>query len=182
VPPAALNPPLATPRVRLEPLVPAHADALFAALADPAIYRHLDHGPPASANELRARYARLEARRSPDGTEAWLNWALVPADATTPVGYVQATVRADGSALFAYVLAPAAGGRGLATEAVASMLEHLETTLDVRLALATVDATNARSIALLERLGFAPAAPALARAHGLAAGERLYARRRAAPA
>jgi Ca2+:H+ antiporter len=174
--PAALNPPLATPRLRLEPLVAAHADALFVALADPAIYRYVDDGPPASAAELRARYARLARRRSPDGAELWLNWALVPADASAPVGFVQATVRADRTALVAYVLAPAARGRGLAAEAVAAMLEHLAAAHDVRRALATVDAANAPSLALLERLGFAPGGPPLARARGLARGERLYVR------
>ena len=56
---------LTTARLVLEPLVVAHADALFELLRDPELYRHLDVPPPLSAQQLRRTYARLEARVSP---------------------------------------------------------------------------------------------------------------------
>lgn len=66
---------LRSPRLVLEPLVAAHAEALYPALAEPALYTFLPKGPPASLAELRARFERLESRTSPDGTQRWLNWA-----------------------------------------------------------------------------------------------------------
>jgi hypothetical protein len=40
-------------------------------LADPRIYDYIDAEP---SEGLAARYRQLETRRSPDGTERWLNW------------------------------------------------------------------------------------------------------------
>ncbi len=82
---------IVTPELTLEPLHTSHAEAMFELLRDPAIYEYLDYSPPASVEYLRDVYARLEARRSPDGSEAWLNWVIHPRDHPL-VGYVQATV------------------------------------------------------------------------------------------
>jgi RimJ/RimL family protein N-acetyltransferase len=70
---------------------------------------------------------------------------------------VQATVRADGSAAVAYVLSPGAWGRGYATEALTGLGAWLERAWGVTTLDATVDRRNRRSIALLERHGFAAA-------------------------
>jgi len=137
-----------TARLSLEPLTVAHAPAMFALLGDPAIYTYLDYGPPASLEHLQRVYAQLETRRSPDGGEEWLNWVVLHEG--VPIGVVQATIYADGSANVAYVFGCAHWGRGYAREAVEAMLAHLG---DLRF-FATVDEDNARSIRLLERLGF----------------------------
>ena len=89
----------------LEPQTVAHAGDMFAVLSDPAIYEY-ENEPPPSLEWLRDRFARLESRYSPDRQEQWLNWVIrLP----TPelVGYVQATVRANGCADIAYVLSSA---------------------------------------------------------------------------
>jgi L-amino acid N-acyltransferase YncA len=71
------------------------------------------------------------------------------------LGYVQATVPVGGrEATIAYVLFVEAQGRGVAREAVGAMLEHLRAAYGVRSARATVDTRNARSMGLLEALGF----------------------------
>ena len=137
-----------TARLLLEPLTVAHAPAMLALLGDPAIYTYLDYGPPASLEHLQRVYAQLETRRSPDGSEEWLNWIVVRDGA--PVGLVQATIYADGSANVAYVFGSAHWGQGYAFEAVTAMLAAL----DGCKFFATVDPRNARSIRLLERLGF----------------------------
>ena len=82
-----------------------HADEMFAVLSDPAIYEY-ENQPPASVEWLRARFEKLESRRSADGTEQWLNWVVRRADAGL-IGYVQATVRAEGTAAIAYELSSA---------------------------------------------------------------------------
>ena len=167
---------LSTPQLALDPLTAAHAPAMFEVLQDPALYRYLDRGPPPSAAHLRGVYERLEARRSPDGTEHWLNWVLLPAGGA-PIGYVQATVAPGRRAWIAYVLASASWGRGFATQACEAMVAHLAAAYGVTECLATVEADNARSIALLRRLGFREAAAAELEGHRLGASERLYLRR-----
>jgi ribosomal-protein-alanine N-acetyltransferase len=167
---------LATARLRLEPLVAAHADALYPRLADPRMFEFLDHVPLPSLEALRERYRKLETRCSADGRQHWLNWALVahagpPFDA---IGYVQATVLEDRRAWVAYEVAHALWGQGLASEATRAVLEHLGAQHRVSRCLATVDRRNQRSLRLLERLGFCRAAPAEAAALEVQAGDWLY--------
>jgi [ribosomal protein S5]-alanine N-acetyltransferase len=164
---------LHAPGLVLEPLCAVHADELFAVLADPALYAHIGHAPPASVDVLREVYRALESRRSPDGREAWLNWVLRDV-AGRALGYVQATVLPHGRAWVAYVLGTAYQGHGHAGRATRAMIEHLRTAHGVRLAMACVEHDNTRSIRLLERLGFRPATPIEAAAHRLEPAERLF--------
>jgi [ribosomal protein S5]-alanine N-acetyltransferase len=166
---------LHTQRLRLEPLVAAHAEAMFEVLNDPAIYTYLDYGPPTSIQALREHYRSLESRRSPDGREGWLNWIVFEKNAPHPLGYVQATVLDDGHAWVGYEFNSAHWGRGLAFEAMKAMPERLSAEYGVRRCLACVEQANARSIALLERLGFALTAD-VPQATTLTASERLYSR------
>ena len=113
-----------TERLTLEPLTVAHAPAMFEVLCDPALYTYLDYGPPASLERVQQVYAQLETRRSPDGSEEWLNWIIVRDG--VPIGLVQATIYPDRSANVAYLLGSAHWGHGYALEAVTAMLEQLE--------------------------------------------------------
>lgn len=135
----------------LEPQVAAHAPALFAILNQPGVYDFLGEEPPASLEAWTQRLAGLESRRPPDGSEHWLNWAVVHRGEV--VGFVQATVSGD-AAMIAYVLGSAHWGAGLAAAATTLMLGELKSGYGVRIASATVHARNARSIRLLQRLGF----------------------------
>jgi RimJ/RimL family protein N-acetyltransferase len=130
---------------------------MFAVLSDPAIYEY-ENEPPASLDWLRERYGRLESRRSTDGQQQWLNWVL-RLRAAELVGYVQATVFPSSVALVAYVLSSRYWGRGLAREACEAMLGELAGRYGVGRACAVFKRANTRSLHLLERLGFAPAAP-----------------------
>ena len=114
---------LHTPRCTLEPLMAAHAEAMFAVLSDPAIYE-FENAPPTSLQRLHQRYHRLESRCAPDGSAQWLNWALrLPNGALA--GVVQATVLRSGAALVAYELASAFWRQGIASAAVTAMLDEL---------------------------------------------------------
>jgi RimJ/RimL family protein N-acetyltransferase len=166
--------PLRTERLALEPLVAAHAEPMFELLQDPAIYSHLDWGPPPTLEHLRSVYGQLEARQSPDGTEGWLNWILKTRDGRC-IGYVQATVTGAGCWV-AYVLGSAHRGRGYAREATAAMIRHLADEYAARWFLATVEAANGPSIGLLKALEFRIATPAEAAPHGLTATEQLWVR------
>lgn len=147
--------PVAGKSVILEPQVAAHAEEMFAVLADPAIYEY-ENEPPASVEWLRERFSKLESRRSPDGQQLWLNW-VVRRPASGLIGYVQATVFPTGRAAIAYVLASRHWGRGLAADACRAMIAELAGRYGVRTVYAVFKRRNLRSARLLERLGFAPA-------------------------
>ncbi|MEP7085074.1 MAG: GNAT family N-acetyltransferase [Betaproteobacteria bacterium] len=143
-----------TAALLLEPQIAAHAPEMFAVLCDPAIYTY-ENAPPASLEWLRARFARLESRRSADGLEQWLNWVIRLRDGPL-IGYVQATIHADGSAGVAYELSSRYWGRGLGALATRSMLSELAATYNVTELFAVAKAANVRSLRMLQRLGFAP--------------------------
>jgi [ribosomal protein S5]-alanine N-acetyltransferase len=143
-----------TDRLTLEPQTSAHAEAMFVILNDPGIYEY-ENTPPSSVDWLRERFSRLETRTSLDGREQWLNW-VIRLSARELVGYVQATVHADGRAAIAYVLASQYWGRGIAREAVRAMIGELVERHGVRRLTAVLKRDNVRSLRLLERLGFQP--------------------------
>jgi RimJ/RimL family protein N-acetyltransferase len=67
---------LETPRLLLEPLVAEHAVLLYKSLLDSRLYQFIPGEPCASPEALEDRYRTLSFGRSPDGREAWLNWAM----------------------------------------------------------------------------------------------------------
>jgi [ribosomal protein S5]-alanine N-acetyltransferase len=142
----------------LEPLVVAHADAMFAALSAPEMYAYMPGKPPASVEALRERYARLESRRSGDGTQQWLNW-IVRMRTGECAGFVQATIHPQRTADFAFAFAPQHWGHGVAFEACSTAIPSLFEDFDVAALYCTVDPSNRRSLRLLERLGFQEIAP-----------------------
>jgi RimJ/RimL family protein N-acetyltransferase len=136
----------------LEPQLVAHAAEMFNVLSDPAIYE-FESSPPESQAWLERRFAVLEARASAGSAEQWLNWVVrLPTGALA--GYVQATIDHNGMAQIAYELASRFWRQGIASAAVTAMLVELEACYGVRVAVATVKATNYRSLALLKSLRF----------------------------
>lgn len=166
---------LNTLRLTLEPRTAGHAAEVFELLSDPQIYRYLDQPPPPSVEQLRELYAKGEARKSPDGSQGWLNW-VVRVRGQQLAGVVQATVFEPKSSWVAYVFSPQHWGHGYAHEATAAMIAHLASDYGVTRYLATVEVENIRSIHLLERLGFRLATPQEASGHELTATERLFLR------
>jgi RimJ/RimL family protein N-acetyltransferase len=142
-------------QVVLEPQTAAHAAEMYDVLRDPQIYE-FENSPPVSADWLAARFAKLESRLSPDGTQQWLNWVVrVPTGALA--GYVQATIDSDGTAHIAYELASKFWRQGIGRAAVSAMLRELAVTYGVTVCVATLKARNYRSLALLQSLDFEPA-------------------------
>lgn len=147
--PAALR----TPTFTLEPLKAAHAAEMFEPLSNPDHYTFIPQLPPASLQALRERYEHLETRRSPNGRQLWLNWA-VRLRSGEAAGLIQATCYPDGRVAVAYELFAPFQGKGIATDALRTMLLHLRNDARLSKASALVDTRNQKSIALLERLGF----------------------------
>ena len=163
-----------TGSLTLEPQTAAHAEEMFAVLSDPAIYEY-ENEPPPSLEWLRVRFTQLESRRSADGQEQWLNW-VIRLPTSELIGYVQATVDGDGRAAIAYELSSAYWGRGLARQAVQAMISELVQRYQVRSLTAVFKRNNLRSMRLLERLGFSPAATERHRKHQVEPGELLMQR------
>jgi [ribosomal protein S5]-alanine N-acetyltransferase len=144
-------------RCTLEPQTAAHAHEMFAVLCDEAIYE-FEREPPPSEAWLAERYARLESRRSSDGTQTWLNWVVRLASGEL-AGYVQATVLQSGTALIAYELASRFWRKGIGSSAVSAMLDELRSSYGVHQFVAVLKGANYRSLGLLRSLGFQPASP-----------------------
>jgi hypothetical protein len=62
-------------RLCLVPLAVADAGEMVRVLSGEALYAFTGGAPPTLA-ELRARYARQAAGRSPDGSQEWRNWIV----------------------------------------------------------------------------------------------------------
>ncbi len=92
------------------------AAELHALLWSPDVNTGTDDGPAVSLQDVRARIRRWECRRSPDGSEIWLNWTLRLKDDQTVVGRMQATVT-DRWADLAWVIGRRFRKQGYATEA-----------------------------------------------------------------
>lgn len=142
-----------TERLLLEPITPAHAEAMFEVLSDEGIYTYLPTSPPASLDALRDSYEFLSRGESPDGRESWLNWILVDREGGRALGYLQATVREPESCLIAYVLNPAHWGKGFAREASAALIGHLFERYEIPSVEAYIDTRNGPSLRLVESLG-----------------------------
>lgn len=110
-----------TDRLELEPLLREHAKELCPVLSDARLYVFTRERPPDSLADLYERYSLLESRRSPDGTQLWLNWVIVRRDPQVAIGYIQASVDLD-YADIAWVVGSAWQGRGYATEAARALV------------------------------------------------------------
>lgn len=155
-----------TARLTLEPLRAEHAAQLFPLLADPRLYTYVDDEARASVALLAARFAELARGAPPEDNEVWLNWVMRRRADGAAIGTLQATLEPGGRAWIGYLLTPSAWGRGFATEACAWLVAELAQRYGSSEILASVDARNAKSIALLERLGFTRVATGAAELHG----------------
>jgi RimJ/RimL family protein N-acetyltransferase len=144
-------------RLVLEPLQPDHADEMAVVLDDPALHEYAG-GAPATAEELRRRYATLTGGRSPDGSECWLNWVVRHRADSLAVGFVQATVTraADQfSADVAWVIGTAQQHQGFAQEAAALMVSWLRRQGAASI-VAHIHPEHRASAAVAQRIGLTP--------------------------
>ena len=113
-------------RLSLVPLAVSDAEEMVGVLGADALYAFTGGSPP-GLSELRERYARLAAGRSPDGSQEWRNWILRRAPDGTAVGYIQATITGSGTrAEIAWVVGVDWQGQGYATEAARALVAWLE--------------------------------------------------------
>jgi RimJ/RimL family protein N-acetyltransferase len=149
--------PLETVRLALEPVRPAHADEMAALMGDRRLYAFTGGVPP-TLDELRARYERQAAGRSPDGVERWFNWIVRRRSDGLAVGFVQAAVSDDPprpaplTAVMGWALGIQFHGHGYAREAVGAMLRWLEAIGATR-AVAYIHPEHSASMGVARSLG-----------------------------
>jgi len=144
--------PIETERLLLKPIEPAHAEAMWPVLRDPALYHWIERRPPAQLRDIQARFTRISQSVAPDRAEQWLNWTVWTL-AGEAIGIVEATVRANNEVMIAYMFSAAHWGRGYAREATAAAIEAMSQSGAIAFE-AIIDDRNVRSLALAQRLGF----------------------------
>jgi [ribosomal protein S5]-alanine N-acetyltransferase len=147
-------PRLPSQRLSLRPLRESDADALFSIFGDAEVMRHWSSPPWTSIDQATAL---VQGLREDFEARSLFQWGIALADSDTVVG--TATLHrldsANRRAELGYALGRAHWGRGLAREALQCLLAHAFGELRLHRMEADTDPRNARSCALLERLGFA---------------------------
>jgi RimJ/RimL family protein N-acetyltransferase len=149
-----LNTPFSTPRLAMEPINGGHADVLFGPLQNEKIYDLISAVPPKSIEQLKDWYSKCESRLSPEGDEAWLNWAVRRLSDGSYIGKLDACIdTAKVATNVGYLFFPQYWGEGYASEAVLALSEHL-IAHGVSKMIAVVTFGNAPSYRVLEKAGF----------------------------
>jgi tRNA(adenine34) deaminase len=164
---------LRTARLILEPVVAAHADAMWEVLNESATAQPGRDLPPPSREWLASHYAQLERRVSPGGATAQLLWAMRETGSGNYVGWAQAEAHADGSAEVGCEVVAPSRGQGLAAEAMRAVLDELTARAGTREAWVRLPEGRAAALQAATQLGFAPAEAAEAGLDAPGRGERL---------
>lgn len=146
------HPTLTTPRLHLRPFCADDTNAMHECYADPGAMRFWNR-PPHTTRRQTERAMRHVMTAAPAKRRAW-----AVADATTGlclgmVNYHNADTR-HRSADIGYIIHPAHHGQGIATEAVAALIDHCFGPLALHRLTAFIDPENTASRRLAERLGF----------------------------
>ncbi|WP_058629570.1 GNAT family N-acetyltransferase [Microbacterium testaceum] len=154
LPPAPERLEVVRERVRLRPVVDADLEAMVRYRGDADVCRFLPFEPQ-TAEDIRGRIGHLFGGTSLEGERGGVVLAIEHLADGTVIGDLvifHLDLRA-GSAEIGWVVSPAASGRGLATEAVRALIDTAFSVYGLRRLVARIDADNARSLALAERVG-----------------------------
>jgi [ribosomal protein S5]-alanine N-acetyltransferase len=173
----SLNCPLSTERLSITPLLGADAAPMFEPLQADALYAWISTEPPTSVAALAARWQRNESRLAPDGSTAWLGWAVRAGDVI--VGKLDAEIDTRRVATnVGYLVFVDHWGKGFATEALSAISDHLARSGVVEQH-ASVTVGNVASCRVLEKAGFVQngVLPANDTIRGVACDDFAYVRR-----
>jgi RimJ/RimL family protein N-acetyltransferase len=141
------------PPIRLEPLAEAHLPALDDMLTDDGVLNFTRVPEPVPPNFGRTWLARYEEGRLDGSREAF---AIVDGTDAAFLGLALAPRidQEERTAELGYVVAPAARGRGVATEALRLLTEWAFSELDVLRLELWIDVVNEASKRVAERCGY----------------------------
>lgn len=141
-----------TPRLILRRLRDEDVPVLAAYRSDPDVARYQSW--PAPFSEERALELVASVRDRHPGQPGWFQFAIADKTTDAPLGDCGLNVFEPRQGEIGYTLAPWAQGRGYATEAVSGLLDLAFASLGLHRVVARTDPRNARSGAVLRRLGF----------------------------
>jgi RimJ/RimL family protein N-acetyltransferase len=146
--------PIETERLYLRPFLPSDLDALVEIHGDPEVARYLYFGVR-DRDELRGVLAEKARRIALEKEDDALNLAAVRRDTSEVVGDVTLFWRSEESRQgeVGYIVHPAHGGRGYATEATRALLRIGFEDLGLHRICGRLDARNSASARVLERVG-----------------------------
>lgn len=152
---AELNAPIATPRLRLEPLCAWHAEHLFGPLQNLAIYAWISEQPPSSVAALAGNWAAIEKRLREKYDDARVGWVVRRGEDGAYLGKLDVDINAAHVATnVGWLFFPPFWGKGYASEAVKALAEHL-TRAGVSEQRVYVTLGNGASARVAEKAGFA---------------------------
>jgi len=149
---ASPQPVLASPRLLLAPIEPAHCTDLHALFSDPEAMRFMD-GPPSRSLEETAKRAETYLFPLP----IWhATWVLRERSGGPVIGLVNYHHRENWNNRLeiGFALRRSSWGKGFMREAIAALLDHCFGALDIHRVEATVNPDNQAAIRLLEALKF----------------------------
>jgi RimJ/RimL family protein N-acetyltransferase len=118
------------------------------------IYQWISSIPPRSVDQLKDWWKQRESRLSPDGNEAWLNWAVRRISDGAFVGKLDAEVNHEKVATnIGYIFFPNYWGQGYASESVLEIKNHFSLN-GISKIMATVTLGNEASCRVLEKSEF----------------------------
>jgi RimJ/RimL family protein N-acetyltransferase len=144
---------LRTSRLRLRRSAPGDAEQISAYRSDPEVHAHQgwDRTDP---DHVRDEIEEM-LQRVPGGTGGWVQFTVETAADDRLVGDVGLRVADDepGVIMVGYTMAPAAQGKGYATEAVGALVDYAFETLGADIVRAYADAANVASVRVGEKVG-----------------------------
>lgn len=140
-------------RVRLRQPTEADVPDLFAIFGDAETLRYWSHGPLADLAAARVYYDGIVSGLA---TRALFQWAITEPDDDRLVGTVTLVDwdRANRRCEIGFILHPSHWGRGLASDAVRTVIRWARGVMELHRVEADVEPPNDASLRLLERLGF----------------------------
>lgn len=138
--------PFESERLAMRAPGPADAPALYEAYSDPRVMRFWSSPPHVSVDET-VDYV------TPQIGDQWRQWVIVEKATGRAIGTLAAGERRKDVMEVGYLLSAAAAGQGYAREAVTALIDLLFAE-GARRIFADTDPDNARSIALVQALGF----------------------------
>ena len=143
--------PIRTARLTLRAITPDDFDDHLALYGDPAVVRYL-YDEPHDRDTVVPHFERRLVAELPDEGQ-WVNLAVEHEGRFVGEVGLCFVSRAHRQCELGYVMLPDASGNGYATEAAAVMLGLCFTELDAHRVVGRLDARNAGSAGVLERLG-----------------------------
>lgn len=141
-----------TPRLDLEPVTEQHAAELCDLFRDPDLHTFLPFVPLTLEQQFE-RCSRWAKRRSPDGSEVWLNWVGRDRATEQAVAHFQAGIKEAGIASIGYLVGTGFQRRGVATEGLEAVFAFLRDHFAIREVKAWSDSRNEASHRLARKLG-----------------------------